>query len=361
MNDVILYLMAFLLFDYALFGLVIFLSHFLFQSKSTLNRSKRISFLIPFRNEKENLSKLISSIQKTNHEGIEFIFIDDHSTDQGKDIIPSTYNVITNKKQGKKYAILTGASIAKYDTIGIIDADSTFTNEYLQNVQSYAEGILLTGPIELVSDKKNIWYYFQKLESAAIQSVSAVVMWLKLPLMANGTNISYPKYILTEENIQPKVPSGDDASILEACNRLEVKMVYDWKYENIVQTQGVNSLKELYQQRIRWASKNKYSKNYVAIALGISLLLINLVVLVLFISIPFSLMPLNYISGFLICKLIIDILISLPYFILIKKPYLILGLPFLFVVYPFYFLIISIGSLVHKNYDWKDRVVKVKE
>ncbi|OGH17080.1 MAG: hypothetical protein A3C22_02085, partial [Candidatus Levybacteria bacterium RIFCSPHIGHO2_02_FULL_37_10] len=101
---------------------------------------KNISIVIPVFNEEANIEPVIRRI----HEALskakinyEFIFINDHSTDQTRNAISNLaifYPIILVDKKGKKgkaFSIYEGIHYAQYDVVGMIDADLQYPPEAL--------------------------------------------------------------------------------------------------------------------------------------------------------------------------------------------------------------------------------------
>ena len=98
----------------------------------------KISIIIPTWNEEDNILMLVQRIHTVLYSnGIEYeiIFIDDHSTDQTRNIIKtlsSEYPISLYLKQGKKgkaQSLLEGFTYANYGLVGMIDADLQYPPE----------------------------------------------------------------------------------------------------------------------------------------------------------------------------------------------------------------------------------------
>lgn len=84
-----------------------------------------ISVIIPFHNERENLAMLLArlraSLKTIRHE---LIFIDDGSTDNGRELLDKEVNVIVHRRRsGKGEALAAGIKRAKGDIYIFMDAD----------------------------------------------------------------------------------------------------------------------------------------------------------------------------------------------------------------------------------------------
>ncbi|RMG82864.1 MAG: glycosyltransferase, partial [Bacteroidetes bacterium] len=106
--------------------------------KSTTD-TKKISLVVPFRNEEKNLKALIESLLKINYpkDCYEVIFVNDNSDDNSEEIIYSLLQHTTSKiqyslyrlrenssrKALKKKALITGVEHARFSIIATTDAD----------------------------------------------------------------------------------------------------------------------------------------------------------------------------------------------------------------------------------------------
>lgn len=104
---------------------------------------KRLSVIIPTKNEEGNIIYLIQRIDRTLTAigaTYEIIFVDDHSTDLTQETIKklsSLYPVslhIKHGKPGKAQSLLEGFSYAKYDYIVMIDGDLQYPPETIKNL-----------------------------------------------------------------------------------------------------------------------------------------------------------------------------------------------------------------------------------
>jgi biofilm PGA synthesis N-glycosyltransferase PgaC len=360
MEIVIAYVSMAVLMLYALVGIFIFLGFYLAPTRQNDPPTfPFISVIIPFRNEDKNLPGLIASIRNLQYpaDRVEIIFVNDHSTDTGPEIIEeaSLENAMLIKSdgEGKKSAILTGIQHSQGSIIATTDADCCLPTGWLKEIGLGAENDMILGPVQLAPVTKPI-HYFQEMEWAALQSISASTALWKFPFMNNGANLAYKKNRFEEAAIQQQTASGDDIFLLEDFKQKKLKITCRWNDQNMVKTLPADDLKTLIQQKIRWASKTKYYKNYGNTALGVLILIVNLVVVYNLINL-LRLQTSSYFSLMvLLSKIFVDIIIMLPYLILVKRPQLVFLAPFFTLMYPFYFIYVLILSTRGK-FTWKER------
>lgn len=97
-----------------------------------VTRQSSISIIVPVYNEENNLEELtqtISQVMSSRDISYELIFIDDHSTDASPKIMKGlkrkyhTRYRLKRGHHGKAQSLIEGFKMAKYDTVGFIDAD----------------------------------------------------------------------------------------------------------------------------------------------------------------------------------------------------------------------------------------------
>src|SRR6266404_1103350 len=109
----------------------------------------RVSFVIPFFNEKEVLPKLfarLNRIRSSLNREVEFIFIDDGSTDAGSELVEqeaqqsSTYGlVVFSRNFGHQAAISAGLTLATGSYVCLLDADLQDPPELIEQMLQIAE------------------------------------------------------------------------------------------------------------------------------------------------------------------------------------------------------------------------------
>ncbi len=335
-----------------------------------------VSIVIVGRNEAENIQKCINSISSNDFpkEKYEIIYIDDYSTDNSLQILKSlqisnlkyyelkdySKNRIKNnyKKIGLKYAV----SKAKGEIILQTDADTIVgkkwialhSSQYLDSKTNF-----VTAPI-LYKSKNNFIEAFQKYDILVTTGVTASGIISRLHYMANGANMSYRKKLLSKYNLNNKFASGDDMFLIQNISKDYPKSIKYLKEKNAaVYTYPEATLKSLFSQRLRWATK---TSSYNDIGLKAVIFLVFTTNLSL-IVIPFLLLFLGKSYSFIllllvILKLFIDIIFTKSIAKTFDENTDFNKLIFTFFSYPFYIIYIGIKSLVIKKYNWKGRIVE---
>ena len=321
------------------------------------------SLIIACRNEINNLTNLLASIEKQTYKPDEVIFIDDNSTDETYDFLinyskKNNYiKVIKNPDKGKKSALINAAKIAKSEYLIFTDADCILNKNHcelaLQYINKHNSDMLL-GAVD-IADEKGIFNIIEKIEFASLQAVTAYTTLINNPIMCNGANLvirrtTYLQYI---NNINVSIASGDDMFMLHALKKNKSKINYLYNSNYIVKTKGTNSLKKFLLQRTRWAAK---SVNYTDPTTIFTALLVTLINLIIIIS-PFLISHFSLLIFSII--FIIENIIMLPYLFKYKQYRVLKYYPILFpimsLLYSLYILIILISISFYKknNPHWK--------
>ncbi len=358
---------------------IVFLIYLLFigQLIYGFNRMKRFakkeftpktsfSIVVPFRNEKENLPNLLHSISLLNYpkELVEVILVDDDSNDSWKLEVGSLkldIRLIKNERKSnspKKDAIETAIEIAKNNWIITTDADCLVQNDWLTIYDQYIQ----ENEVEMVASsvcyvpKKGFLAAFQNLDFLSLQGATIGSFGIEKPFMCNGANFAYSKQFFKELNGfhgNETIASGDDVFLLQkAISAAPKKVGFLLAKESIVATKSVETWSELFQQRIRWASKSSSYSSVYGKLLALVVFGGNLVWLASFFLWLTSFLNQNSFMLLVALKFLIDfILIFKTANFFASKLHYVLASSLL---YPFFSVSVAVYSLFGK-YNWKER------
>jgi len=334
--------------------------------KAKIETIQKISVLIPVRNEQENIINCLKSLQNqdVNFVDFEVILINDHSTDYTLNIIKefievsemdiSFYNLLdkTSKKEALKY----GLTKSKYAVIATTDADCIVPESWLSiiaaNVNDNAN--MLLGPVIFNKDS-GLLYQFQILDMMGIQGIEFGTLYYRNPILNNAANLAYQKeaYEQLEGYDNYETPSGDDIFLLEKFKKdKNVKGILSSSF--VVQTKIQASMKDFWNQRLRWASKSKYYQDGSLMYFSALVLLQNVVQLVVYFGLLFLEKHKEYYLILLFCKWLIDfILLFLVSSFFGRKKSLLYFIP-IQILYPIYIIFIGVASKWLK-FEWKER------
>lgn len=246
------------------------------------------SILIPCRNDNEYLKVLLSQLNEqvnclSSHE---VIVIDDqshHSILADKNLTNLNLKIISNNGEGKKKALLTGITESVYPTIITLDADVTIDKFWLKTLvgEFFDKKLnLLCGLIKYNSNG-SFFHEFQRMESAAIVSISQAMLNKGFPATCNGANMIFNKLIFNQVGayqMHINISSGDDDLLMHQFSKFDIsKVAYSQYLETAVSTSPESDFMSFINQRIRWISKTNYYQ-YPYVKYINSLILLNEIV-----------------------------------------------------------------------------------
>jgi len=348
---------------YILFYLVVFIGWRMHKKSRGSGESTipldELTVLIPFRNEHENLKRLLTLLGELETTPYQFIFINDHSEDKGETLLEAhkgeLIEVISldQDKQGKKTAIYEGVKQVNTKYVLCWDADITFGKDYFEHIQNLKTADLLILPVHFSSkticqSAGEIDFYLANLVNQASS------YWLR-PIMCNGANLlfdkqSYLEVIQLEKH--QNILSGDDMFLLRNMQKSSKDIHLVSGDQCSVSTESPKSIKHFFQQRNRWFGKS---------------FLINDQLLNLWAGVQFT-FSVSYLFLFtywlvedvqlmlliLLIKTGMDLLFLSIYFASIRKIKLLLLIPIYGIIFPIYNLVL-LCLYFFTNHTWKGR------
>jgi cellulose synthase/poly-beta-1,6-N-acetylglucosamine synthase-like glycosyltransferase len=273
-------------------------------STFNLQPSTSLSIIIPARNEEQNIENCLQSILQNNYPThlLEIIVVDDHSEDDTANIVKkyeqqnvkliSLQDFVTDKINSyKKKAIEVAIAQATGTLIITTDADCIVPCTWLQTIAAFYEEkkpAFIAAPVLIETNYSSNSHtnkeeakasefshpstrsgegtgvrLFQSLDFMTLQGITAAVVHKKQMTMCNGANMAYERAAFYEvggfagiDNIA----SGDDMLLMHKIyKRYPERVLFLKSKDAIVKTAAVNTIKQFFNQRIRWASKaDKY-------------------------------------------------------------------------------------------------------
>lgn len=338
----------------------------------------RFSIIIPFRNEAENLPRLIKSINALNYskELFEVILIDDDSDDDSVEIINDSLkgfdgdqlniSIISNERKTnspKKDAISIAVKHAKNDWIITTDADCILPIYWLDSFDEYIQkndANCIAAPVTYF-ETSNFLNTFQLLDLMSLQGATIGGFGIQKPFLCNGANFAYTKELFEDLNGFEgnwNTASGDDIFLLEKAAKKYPKQLHYLKcQQSIVLTQSQPSWKTLISQRVRWAAKTSAYNNWFGKLTGLLVLLMNALVICLGILAVFGTFNLKTYVYLLIIKFNIDFFLIYKSVMFFNQKSILRSFIVAFVLYPFFSLYVAFIS-IFSSYAWKGRTFK---
>ncbi len=333
------------------------------------------SVIIPFRNEVENLPRLLESINVLAYPNhlFEIIFVDDASDDNSADLImrflTDTRNdikIIKNKRSThapKKDAITTAINHSKNKWIVTTDADCILPKYWLDSFDEWIQKTnakCIAAPVTY-KHTSNFLNQFQLLDILSLQGATVGGFGINKPFLCNGANFGYEKVLFQELNGfdgNTDIASGDDIFLLEKVAKTYPEQLHYLKCEKtVVKTQSQPSWNHLIAQRIRWAAKTSAYNNWFGKFTGGIVLLMNGII------ISTLLLAIIGVFNFKIWLYILIIKFNIDFFLIYKsasffnQKAVLRTFIFGFITYPFFSFYVAFSSLF-RTYKWKGRTFK---
>lgn len=237
-----------------------------------------VSVLIAAKNEATGIAAILDSVFSQDFAYNWDVWVaDDRSTDDTPKILAEyakkykRLHVLTIKEvpdgvSPKKYALSKLIDACNGEILCLTDADCIVKPTWLTGlVREFEPGIELVAGhsyIPTVPGKSSVLICMQAVETLIYRVAGTAGLAMKLPLTSTGNNLAYRKSFFKSvngfDNVL-KIQSGDDDLLMQklACDR-PWAMRYCIAESTFVTTSGKETLKELWEQRKRWASKTIY-------------------------------------------------------------------------------------------------------
>jgi len=347
---------------------------------SDLKPKTKFSVIVPFRNETENLPKLLASILQLNYPKsmFEIILVNDDSEDDSVQVINNflqkrpldcakgDIRIIQNKRvtnSPKKDAINTAINIAHHDWIITTDADCTLPKYWLDTFDEFIQTNqpnCIVAPVSY-SDSNSFLKRFQALDLLSLQGATIGGFGIKLPFLSNGANLAYRKSTFQSVNGfngNDDIASGDDIFLLEKLKKADSKKVlYLKSNQAIVSTKPVINLSALIQQRLRWASKTSHNPNWFSKLVGLIVFLGNLACIAMLPILFLGYLKPRIAIALVVIKFSIDFLLLFKTARFFRQENVLFSYVWSCMIYPFFSVYIAVLSLF-KPYQWKGRTFK---
>jgi len=337
--------------------------------KKDLRPQTSFTIIVPFRNEEENLPKLLDSFSKLNYptDLFEVILVDDSSKEKfrissrsfGTKFQVSLIDNIRVSNSPKKDAISTAMQHVKTNWVITTDADCIVQENWLLTFDNYIQEnnvSMLAGAVSY-SCENYFLHHFQQLDLTSLQGATIGSFGIKKAFMCNGANFAYTKSIFEKLNGfdgNNKIASGDDVFLLQKAANLFANEVHYLKAkEAIVITKPTENWKLLFHQRVRWAAKTSSYQSNFGKCLGLIVFFGNLSFVLGFVFWLFGILSWQVLVLFVAFKFLIDFVLlykTNQFLTKTRLHYIILSSLF----YPFFSSSVALYSLFG-SYEWKDR------
>lgn len=344
---------------YAFLVLKCCLKFYFYEPKKNLETSfEKVSVMVSAKNEEENISNFITNILSQSTENLEFVLIDDNSSDKTFEIAEKFSDIILKKNpfSGKKSALKYGIDFCSGEFLILTDADCFGNNQWAETISktafNYDADMILAPVIICAEDSSNIFQRLWEAEGFSLITITAgTCIWGK-PVMSNGGNIGYKTFFFKNNilSLNKKYSSGDDMFMMESAQRQKKKIVYVKDRNAVVRTLGPKNLKQLLRQRSRWVSKTGgYKEKFTLFFAGVIFFGNFFAALLPFVAsftdwkVSVFMVLTKFLSDFFSVK------VSSDYY---RKKQKISDIIVLEIIYPYYVLS-SVASFLFKGVRWK--------
>ncbi len=329
------------------------------QKRKTISTDKfshsNVSIIVAFRDDAKNLSYLLDDIKLQTLKPLEIILINDHSTDNFKDVLKvyKDLNILLlhNDGTGKKSALKKGVEQAKGEYCLFTDADCRVGKRWVEIHQMSIfsnQSDMYIAPVEEIH-KGHIIQKLQCMEFDSLQAATAGTAALGRAILCSGANLCVRKNVWLKAYNDAKfceTDSGDDMFMLHFIKKNNGSIYYINQRESIVSTETKPSISQFLRQRMRWGGKSthyedKQSIMYASIILAFSLSLLS-------ISILSILYPSLWIAFIILMgiKILIDAIVINRYYNIVEKKNSIAIYTIFCLLHPLYIVMSAIGGIL---------------
>jgi len=248
-----------------------------------------VSVIVPARNEADVLERTLYSLLDQDYPGTwEIVVVDDRSTDNTAAILrelesrhPRLRHVTVeqpNPPSPKKHALAVGIGRSVGEIIVTTDADCTYEIGWLRGMISHMApdiGVVAGLTVfDLPSNHVPAWQKIQWFDFLVQQLVAAGAAGVGVPSSCNGSNLAYRRVAFDEISgfgESAAVVSGDDVLFAQRVSKQSTwRVTFACAPETVVRSLPVATVREMFDQRMRWASKGlAYRPSMLAFLFGI--------------------------------------------------------------------------------------------
>ncbi|WP_405340525.1 glycosyltransferase [Fibrobacter sp.] len=245
---------------------------------SDVEPAPKVSILIAARNESAGIRATLDTVLAQDYRGDWDVWVADDRSDDDTPQILAEYaaknpklHVLTIKEipegvSPKKHALSLLIEACEGEILCLTDADCLVKPTWVTGiVAEFEPGIELVAGhsyIPTIPGKSSVLICMQAVETLIYRVAGTAGLAMRLPLTSTGNNLAYRKSFFKSvhgfDNVI-KIQSGDDDLLMQklAADR-PWAMRYCIAESTFVTTNGKETLKELWEQRKRWASKTIY-------------------------------------------------------------------------------------------------------
>ena len=226
-----------------------------------------VSIVIPARNEEQALPTCLDSLLQNTDQSLEFIIVNDRSTDHTQSIIDAysqqdsrivSVQLMEEREgnlRGKPGALHEGILRAKGDIIIMSDADCTFPNTWTRTIGN----AFLNPTVGMVAGfttihNKTSFHHLQDMEWLMNHTLASSSMSLGHPLGCFGNNLAIRKIVYDAVGGYPGIQFSvtEDLQLLTEVSHAGYQILYPCNHANAVSTEPCPDWKSFVSQQHRW-------------------------------------------------------------------------------------------------------------
>jgi len=257
--------------------------------RQVLNKKlNNISIILCVRNGSTSLPFILNDLKKQNYSAsMEFIIVDDESTDESKKIINTFVNIDNRFKyyntkgiksilKHKKKALELGISKAKYEWLLFTDVDCRVNEKWVSSMNSHYDCSDYVIGYSEVSVENSLISKFQNIDFQMLMISACSSAFMNYPLACTGQNHSYKKNVYNSVSGYTQISDllqGDDSIFLQLCRKnANLKVSFSINKDSYVRAKTHQNWKDFILQRVRWSGDAnimwKYNKIFFLIILS---------------------------------------------------------------------------------------------
>lgn len=306
-----------------------------------------LTILIPVKNDREALAKLLARLQNVH---VECIVIDDNSSDGSAETARQLgAQVVANNGKGKRAALLTGLSHASGEITITLDSDVALADDWVAqtfNALNHPNTDLWIFPV-FVAPGRSFLNRFEALDALSLTATTAAFAYQKRAIMGSGAFMACRTELLREalNQINDRLPSGDDTFVVQYIR--SQKRPVQFVQHAAVSVEPQSTLKDLLRQRVRWGYKTPYYSDKLAIFTAWLVFFANFSWMV---ALTFALLGAPMFWTLVVLKPLVDALVLVTAARHFKQWHVLPMLPLALVVYPFYLVAVASWAIfVHPD------------
>src|SRR5690554_5188093 len=288
-----------------------------------------VTVILPAHNEQERLPATLSSLAAQEYAGaVEFVIVDDRSTDATADIIDSfaardprfrrlTVTESSRRLSPKVNAVNSGIRASDGEIIITTDADCEYPAGWIDELVSHFNDdvVMVVGYVETTRawQARNFVQLFETVDWLSLMLTSRSLTRYGWKFTSSANNQAYLRSAFVEAGgfgASGRAPSGDEDLLTQRLGRLPgSRVVFAGSPPARVRTRPVDTALQLLHQRRRWVSRYHHPIHYQApflvsiTVLGLSSLVLSLAVLLL----PFFPAAVPWVLGLWAFKILVEL------------------------------------------------------